>query len=112
MTTPSTESPRNSRRSLVGSPPFSYAYERCVRASSSSSGLRIGSPSAARRSAYGCCVKTTTASDDLAAVDPGAVLTALGAGAVRQVLGAAGRVRAGHQRRRDSLPRRATVARV
>ncbi len=31
-TRPSTESPRNSRRSLVGRPPFSYAYERWVSA--------------------------------------------------------------------------------
>ena len=33
-TRPSTESPRNSRRSLVGRPPFSYAYERWVSARS------------------------------------------------------------------------------
>src|SRR6187431_1994116 len=31
-TSPSTESPRNSSRSLCGSPPASYAYERWVRA--------------------------------------------------------------------------------
>src|SRR5213592_544666 len=31
-TRPSTESPRNSSRSLVGRPPFSYAYERWVSA--------------------------------------------------------------------------------
>src|SRR4051812_36732976 len=40
MTTPSTESPRNSRRSFVGSPPFSYAYDRWVRARSSRSASR------------------------------------------------------------------------
>ena len=45
---PSTESPRNSRRSLLGSPPFSYAYERCVRARSSS-GSSTGSPTTSRR---------------------------------------------------------------
>src|SRR5690606_19487431 len=37
---------RNSSRSLVGSPPFSYAYERCVSARSSSTGS-IGTPTAA-----------------------------------------------------------------
>src|ERR671921_104208 len=45
ITTPSTESPRNSRRSLVGRPPFSYAYERWVRARSSRPGSR-GTPKA------------------------------------------------------------------
>src|SRR6478735_1623551 len=34
---PRIESPRNSRRSLWPIPPFSYAYERCVRASVSNS---------------------------------------------------------------------------
>src|SRR5690606_20920030 len=34
----STESPRNSRRSLDGRPPFSYAKERCVSARTSRSG--------------------------------------------------------------------------
>src|SRR5437667_160596 len=34
MITPSTASPRNSSRSLVGRPPFSYAYERWVSARS------------------------------------------------------------------------------
>ena len=34
-TSPSTASPRNSRRSLVGRPPFSYAYERWVSARTS-----------------------------------------------------------------------------
>ena len=51
-------------------------------------------------------------SEDLATAGPGAVLAALTARAVRQVLGTAGRVGAGHQRRRDGLPLRATVARV
>ena len=41
-----------------------------------------------------------------------AVLAALRAGAVRQVLGAARRVRAGHERRRDGLPLRPAVPRV
>src|SRR3954451_18177547 len=51
-------------------------------------------------------------SEDLATVGAGAVLAALGAGAVRQVPGTAGRVGARHQRRRDGLPLRATVPRV
>src|SRR4051812_37519567 len=42
-TRPSTESPRNSRRSLVGKPPFSYAYERWVRAWNSSPGSTVTS---------------------------------------------------------------------
>src|SRR6476469_4297366 len=37
MITPSTESPRNSRRSLVGNPPFSYANDRWVSASTTNS---------------------------------------------------------------------------
>ena len=45
ITTPSTESPRNSSRSLVGRPPFSYAYDRWVSARSSSSGSN-GTPNA------------------------------------------------------------------
>ena len=45
ITTPSTESPRNSSRSLVGRPPFSYAYERWVSARSSRPGS-IGTPNA------------------------------------------------------------------
>src|SRR5690348_15638274 len=45
ITTPSTESPRNSSRSLVGRPPFSYAYERWVSARSSSTGSN-GTPNA------------------------------------------------------------------
>src|SRR5918911_2838039 len=45
ITTPSTESPRNSSRSLVGRPPFSYAYERWVSARSSRSGSN-GTPNA------------------------------------------------------------------
>src|SRR5215203_4839718 len=45
MTRPSTASPRNSSRSLVGSPPFSYAYDRWVSARASSSASRV-TPSA------------------------------------------------------------------
>src|ERR1041384_6947775 len=41
---PRTASPRNSRRSLVGSPPRSYAYERCVSASPSKSLFRNRTP--------------------------------------------------------------------
>src|SRR4051794_14648024 len=51
-TTPRTESPRNSSRSLVGSPPFSYANDRCVKARSSCSASSVGVPSASRRSSY------------------------------------------------------------
>src|SRR4051812_20493504 len=42
-TRPSTESPRNSSRSLVGRPPFSYAYERWVRAWNSNPGSTVTS---------------------------------------------------------------------
>ena len=51
-------------------------------------------------------------SEDLATVGLGAVLAALAARAVRQVLGTAGGVGAGHQGRRDGLPLRTAVARV
>ena len=51
-------------------------------------------------------------SEDRPTVGARAVLAALRAGAVRQVLGTAGRVGAGHQRGRDGLPLRATVTRV
>ena len=47
-TRPSTVSPRNSSRSLVGMPPASCANERCVRASTRSSGSRW-TPSFSRR---------------------------------------------------------------
>src|SRR6478752_1870479 len=46
MITPSTESPRNSRRSLVGRPPFSYAKDRWVSASTTNSSSS-STPSAA-----------------------------------------------------------------
>src|SRR4051812_11211373 len=52
ITTPRTESPRNSSRSLVGRPPFSYAYERWVSARSSSSGFN-GTPKASSSGAVG-----------------------------------------------------------
>src|SRR3954468_12708084 len=45
MTRPSTESPRNSSRSLVGRPPFSYAKERWVSACSSKAASSV-TPSA------------------------------------------------------------------
>src|SRR5918999_1468802 len=51
-------------------------------------------------------------SEDLTTVGRGAVLAALAARAVRQVLGTAGGVGARHQGRRDGLPLRATVTRV
>jgi hypothetical protein len=51
-------------------------------------------------------------SEDLATVGASAVLAALPARAVREVLGTARRVGAGDQGGRDSLPGRATVARV
>src|SRR4051794_32098326 len=52
MTTPRTESPRNSRRSFVGRPPFSYAYERWVSARSSRSASN-GMPKASSRGRVG-----------------------------------------------------------
>src|SRR5919112_1312550 len=52
ITTPRTESPRNSSRSLVGRPPFSYAYERWVSARSSRSGSN-GTPKASSRDRVG-----------------------------------------------------------
>src|SRR4029450_4017898 len=45
ITSPSTASPRNSSRSLVGSPPFSYAYDRWVSARPISSASKV-TPSA------------------------------------------------------------------
>ena len=51
---PRIESPRNSRRSLVGMPPFSYANDRCVSASRS----RAGSISI-------CSVRCSSSSDDV-----------------------------------------------
>jgi hypothetical protein len=50
--------------------------------------------------------------EDLTAVGPCAVLTALRAGTVREVLGQAGRVGTRHQRRGDSLPLGTAVAGV
>src|SRR5450631_2204556 len=54
MMTPSTESPRNSSRSLVGRPPFSYAYERCVRARSSTAGSIVTPMTRSRCSSESC----------------------------------------------------------
>ena len=96
MTTPSTESPRNSSRSLVGRPPFSYANERCVRARSSSPASRSSTPRAAHSSSRDgrsastdpSTVRRRPTSEDLTTVSARAVLSALGARAVRQVLGA------------------------
>src|SRR6476646_1278447 len=48
-TKPSTESPRNSSRSLVGRPPFSYANERWVRACVNNASSRL-TPIAVHRS--------------------------------------------------------------
>src|SRR5690349_25156194 len=51
-------------------------------------------------------------SEDLTTLGPRAVLAALAARTVREVLGTAGGVGTRHQGRRDGLPLRATVARV
>src|SRR3954454_3073850 len=78
---------------------------------------------AARPPAWGCRAlhagrRTTNApppalpSEDLTTVCARTVLAAVGAGAVRQVLGAAGGVGARHQGGGDGLPLRATVTRV
>src|SRR6478609_1727669 len=105
MITPSTESPRNSRRSLVGSPPFSYAYDRWVRASSTNSS-DSSTPSAALMTAGSgmfAPVPAATAGsdpDDLAAP----VLPTRRAHGMRGRQRAASPVRAGHQGRHGGLP--------
>src|SRR5690606_13713728 len=74
-----------SRRSLVGSPPCSYAYDRWVRARRSSPGS-IGTPNASARSAAAVGRLTATGSvqlDDLAAV-VGAAHLAGGVGHLRR----------------------------
>src|SRR5690554_128567 len=63
---PSTESPRNSRRSLWAMPPCSYAYERWVSASWSSSGSTETCSCVARAERSGsCCSADTGAPPDL-----------------------------------------------
>src|SRR6476620_4547228 len=111
MITPSTESPRNSRRSLVGSPPFSYAYDRWVSASTtnspesstpsaalitSGSGVLFGPPEPA--------ATTGSDPDDLAAP----ILPAGGADLVRRRHRATRPVRAGNQGGGAGLPLRTT----
>src|SRR5215212_4596063 len=111
MTRPSTASPRNSRRSLVGRPPFSYANDRWVSARASSPASRV-TPSASS-SEDGCgngrgppvtltaWARESDREDLLVVVRP-----AVGAGRVRQLRLAAGAVLAEDQRRGGSLPLR------
>src|SRR5215213_11525804 len=105
MTRPSTASPRNSSRSLVGSPPFSYAYDRWVRARASSSASSV-TPSASSRedgcgNGRGPPVTGSDREDLLVVVRP-----AVRAGGVRQLRLAAGAVLTEDQRRGGSLPLR------
>src|SRR4051812_48483692 len=123
-TSPSTESPRNSRRSLVGSPPFSYANERWVSASpsspSDSSMPRASRSQAADRSA--CAVPPGASGSTPSTVLSGVgsdredltagVLAAVRARHVRGLELAAGAVRARRQRRGRGLPHRAAHAGV
>src|SRR4051812_43728244 len=64
---PRIESPRNSRRSLCLSPPFSYAYERWVSASCSSSGS-MSTPSSRRSRERSDAAPTNSDVGDLAAL--------------------------------------------
>src|SRR4051812_16516637 len=63
--------------------------------------MSAASPATSELNAFG--------SEDGAAAGARSVLTALRARPVRQVLGSARRVRAGHQRRRERLPLRPAV---
>src|SRR3954447_12663030 len=103
---PSTESPRNSRRSFVTSRPCSNANDRCVNAASRSPGSRNTTPSATSSA------PTWTASGDrtwLLDLDRLAarVVTAVRTHAVRLVRLLA--LRAGAVRARRRLPRRAAL---
>src|SRR4051794_27957237 len=87
------ESPRNSRRSLFGMPPCSYAYERWVSASSRSSGS-ISTPSfsmSAVRSMFSPTITRRSDVGDLAALvlheQGGACGVLDDLGAVRQAVG-------------------------
>ena len=106
-TSPSTESPRNSSRSLLGSPPASYAYERWVRARTStarppgrrSPRWRWSSSSLTGRAAV---LSAPDEADPLPMRAGSAlVLGALGGAVVTALVGATGR--AGHVRLGERL---------
>src|SRR4051812_2337066 len=122
-TSPSTESPRNSRRSLVGSPPFSYANDRWVSASPSRpSGRATPSASCSQAADRSACagppgaavapLPSELATTVLRAVGSdgedltACVLAAVRARHVRGLELAAGAVRARRQGRRGRLPHR------
>ena len=101
-------------QALVGGQAAVLVGERAVREGALEQlGVQVGIPErrAQLRRSWSA-VPVRSGSEDLATVGAGAVLAALAARAVRQVLGTAGGVGAGHQGRRDGLPLRATVARV
>src|SRR6185437_16246614 len=110
-------SPRNSSRSFGGRPPFSYAYERWVSESRSSSGSSV-TPSASSNGAGSAggppgvlppmSATRSGGLDDLAAV----VLAARRARDVLELRLLAGAVGAGHQLNRSRLPLAAAGARV
>src|SRR5690349_5129358 len=120
-TRPSTESPRNSRRSFVGRPPFSYAYERWVSART----RRAGSseyPSRPSRSVWDEALSAAACFGDLAS-DMEPVTCRSDLEDLAAVVGAAARARdvlqlrlvaalARHQGRNRGLPLRTAVARV
>src|SRR5215204_4688006 len=105
MIRPSTASPRNSRRSLVGSPPFSYANERWVSARVSSSASSVTPSASSSEDGYGLgggLPGTGSDREDLLVV----VRPAVRAGRVRQLGPAARPVLAADQRRSRRLPLR------
>src|SRR5215207_7564945 len=105
MIRPSTASPRNSRRSLVGSPPFSYANDRWVSARVSSSASSVTPSASSSEDGYGLgggLPGTGSDREDLLVV----VRPAVRAGRVRQLRPAAGPVLAADERRGGRLPLR------
>src|SRR6476646_6663389 len=103
---PSTESPRNSRRSFVTSRPCSNANERCVSAPSRSAGVPQATPSAASSAPTGTASGDPTWLLDLDRLAAG-VVAAVAAHAVRLLRLLA--LRAGAIRGRLGLPRRAAL---
>ena len=99
-------------QALVGRQAAVLVGERAVRQGALEQlGVERGIAERATRAGRSC-QRTGSGSEDLATVGAGAVLAAGAARAVRQVLGTARGVGAGHQGRRDGLPLRTTVARV
>src|SRR4051794_30733774 len=103
---PSTESPRNSKRSFVTSRPCSNANDRCVSAASRRRGSRKATPSAASSAPTGTASGDPTWLVDLDRLAAG-VVAAVAAHPVRLLRLLALRARAVGARRR--LPRRATL---